>query len=92
MSEAVSGSLGGRRDALLIATGIYDSPALRPLRSPQQDCAGLSEVLGDPAIGGFLVQPLVDAASYEAMRAMERFFRNRARKSNSQYLWITAVR
>ncbi|MFJ5801839.1 caspase family protein [Streptomyces decoyicus] len=70
----------GRRDALLIATGMYESPALKPLRSPRQDCEGLAAVLRDPGIGGFQVQQLVDAKSYEVKRALEQFFRNRGRE------------
>lgn len=75
----MSGFPAGRRDALLIATGTYENPALKPLRSPRQDCEGLAAVLGDPAIGGFAVQQLVDGASYEVKRALEQFFRNRGR-------------
>ncbi|MFI0219246.1 DnaJ C-terminal domain-containing protein [Streptomyces lydicus] len=75
----MSGFPTGRRDALLIATGTYENPALKPLRSPRQDCEGLAAVLGDPAIGGFAVQQLVDGASYEVKRALEQFFRNRGR-------------
>ncbi|MYX07480.1 hypothetical protein GTW98_11785 [Streptomyces sp. SID8375] len=74
------GSPAGRRDALLIATGKYESPALKPLRSPRQDCEGLAAVLRDPGIGGFAVQQLVDAKSYEVKRALEQFFRNRGRE------------
>ncbi|BDH14219.1 hypothetical protein HOK021_53980 [Streptomyces hygroscopicus] len=70
----------GRRDALLIATGMYESPALKPLRSPRQDCEGLAAVLRDPGIGGFQAQQLVDAKSYEVKRALEQFFRNRGRE------------
>ncbi|MFD0166054.1 DnaJ C-terminal domain-containing protein [Streptomyces decoyicus] len=70
----------GRRDALLIATGMYESPALKPLRSPRQDCEGLAAVLRDPGIGGFQVQQLVDAKSYEVKRSLEQFFRNRGRE------------
>ncbi|WP_030991895.1 caspase, EACC1-associated type [Streptomyces sp. NRRL S-1813] len=70
----------GRRDALLIATGMYESPALKPLRSPRQDCEGLAAVLRDPGIGDFQVQQLVDAKSYEVKRALEQFFRNRGRE------------
>ncbi|MGP3970243.1 caspase, EACC1-associated type [Streptomyces sp. 6N223] len=69
----------GRRAALLVANGAYDSPAFRPLRSPRQDCEGLAAVLGDPAVGGFGVERLVDATSYEVRRALERFFRGRGR-------------
>jgi molecular chaperone DnaJ len=67
------------RAALLVANGAYDSPAFRPLRSPRQDCEGLAAVLGDPAIGSFGVERLVDATSYEVRRALERFFRGRGR-------------
>ncbi|MFK0295277.1 DnaJ C-terminal domain-containing protein [Streptomyces sp. NPDC090442] len=76
----MTGAPAGRRDALLIATGRYDSPDLRPLRSPRQDCEGLAAVLGDPAIGDFRVQQHVDAASYEVKRALEQFFRQRGRE------------
>ncbi|MDT0309588.1 DnaJ C-terminal domain-containing protein [Streptomyces sp. DSM 44917] len=73
-------SAGGcRREALLIATGTYDSPALDALRSPAQDAEGLAAVLGDPEIGAFGVQRLTDARSYEVARALERFFRGRSR-------------
>ncbi|KOG38550.1 hypothetical protein ADK74_32190 [Streptomyces decoyicus] len=59
---------------------MYESPALKPLRSPRQDCEGLAAVLRDPGIGGFQVQQLVDAKSYEVKRALEQFFRNRGRE------------
>ncbi|MFB6436195.1 DnaJ C-terminal domain-containing protein [Streptomyces sp. NPDC056411] len=75
----MSGFQAGRRDALLIATGTYQSPALKPLRSPRQDCEGLAAVLRDPAIGGFQAEQLVDARSYEVKRALEQFFRHRGR-------------
>ncbi|MFE9611177.1 DnaJ C-terminal domain-containing protein [Streptomyces sp. NPDC006012] len=69
----------GRRDALLIATGTYEDRALSTLRSPGQDCAGLAGVLDDPRIGGFHTEQLRDARAHEAMRALERFFRDRSR-------------
>ncbi|MFH8631592.1 caspase domain-containing protein [Streptomyces lydicus] len=65
------------RFALLIATGTYDDPGLRRLRSPVRDAEGLAEVLGDPRIGGFSVTTVVDARHYEINRAIQKFFRNR---------------
>ncbi|MGW2588791.1 caspase, EACC1-associated type [Streptomyces sp. NPDC001515] len=68
----------GLRDALLIATGTYDDGTLRTLRSPGQDCAVLADVLADPAIGAFRTEQVKDAPAHQAMRAIERFFRNRS--------------
>ncbi len=70
---------GVSRAALLIANGAYDSPAFEPLLSPRQDCEGLAVVLGDPAIGKFGVERLVDATSYEVRKALERFLKGRGR-------------
>ncbi|MHB6908290.1 caspase, EACC1-associated type [Streptomyces sp. DB-54] len=69
----------GRREALLIATGTYDDQTLSTLRSPEQDCAGLAEVLANPGIGAFRTEQLRDAPAHQAMRAIERFFLNRSR-------------
>ncbi|WP_370943841.1 DnaJ C-terminal domain-containing protein [Amycolatopsis sp. cg5] len=68
----------GIRDALLIATGKYDSGRLTELRSPGADVAELADVLGDPAIGWFETKQLVDAPAYKATRAIEEFFRARS--------------
>ncbi|WP_437112306.1 caspase, EACC1-associated type [Streptomyces cinnamoneus] len=69
----------GCRDALLIATGTYDDHTLSTLRSPEQDCAGLADVLADPRIGAFRTEQVRDAPAHQAMRAIERFFLNRSR-------------
>ncbi|MFC0600219.1 caspase, EACC1-associated type [Streptomyces palmae] len=69
----------GRRDALLIATGTYDDHTLSTLRSPEQDCAGLADVLADPRIGAFRTEQVKDAPAHQAMRAVERFFLDRSR-------------
>ena len=53
----------GRRLALLVATSVYSDPELRELRAPGRDAAEFAEVLGDPRVGGFDVQVLVNAAS-----------------------------
>ena len=47
----------GRRSALLVATDRYDDEGFTQLRAPAGDAAALAEVLGDPEIGGFEVQP-----------------------------------
>ncbi|MFI8091295.1 caspase family protein [Streptomyces sp. NPDC086080] len=67
------------RHALLVATGVYDSPDLRRLRSPARDALELAEVLGDPRIGDFEVGTVVDRAHSEVTRAIERFFLDRRR-------------
>ncbi|MFJ2020651.1 caspase, EACC1-associated type [Streptomyces nodosus] len=67
----------GERRALLIATGSYDSSALRALRSPEQDVTALAAVLRDPGIGDFDADVLIDEPSHRLTRALERFFHAR---------------
>src|SRR5215475_6903590 len=62
------------RVALLIASMTYDDSRLREMRSPAQDVAALQEVLTDPRIGDFRVEPLVDRAADLVRRRVERFF------------------
>jgi hypothetical protein len=50
----------GQRLALRVATSAYTDPALRQLRAPGHDADQLAEVLGDPQIGGFDVQVLIN--------------------------------
>ncbi|MCT7352674.1 caspase family protein [Streptomyces sp. 15-116A] len=71
--------MSGGRFALLIATGRYENPALRQLRSPVRDAEGLAEVLRDPGIGGFEVSTVVDRRHHEVARAIEHFFLDRGR-------------
>ena len=47
----------GRRSALLVATDRYEDDGFTELRAPAGDAAELAEVLADPGIGGFEVQP-----------------------------------
>jgi streptogramin lyase len=68
---------GSSRDALIIATGAYADPELRRLRAPAQDARALAEVLGDPAIGNFAVQRIVDQPAHLLRRAIERFLADR---------------
>src|SRR5262249_16921493 len=65
------------RDALLIATGRYQSKRLRMLRSPVQDALQLGAVLEDPAVGGFRVSNVIDEPHYDIAQSIERFFQNR---------------
>ncbi|WP_345655985.1 caspase, EACC1-associated type [Streptomyces siamensis] len=69
----------GGRHALLIATGRYDHPELRRLRSPAQDAQGLAKVLRDPRIGDFDVRTVVDRRHHEVNRDIEEFFLDRSR-------------
>jgi tetratricopeptide (TPR) repeat protein len=67
-----------RRLALLIATSDYTDPALRQLRAPGRDASDLAEVLGNPQIGGFAVQTLINARCGELLEAIEEFFDDRS--------------
>ncbi|MFE2945379.1 caspase domain-containing protein, partial [Streptomyces sp. NPDC059255] len=71
--------MSGGRFALLIATGRYDLPGLRRLRSPAPDAEGLAEVLRHPQVGDFVVQTVVDGSVNEVNRAVEQFFLDRSR-------------
>jgi TM2 domain-containing membrane protein YozV len=68
----------GTRSALIIASRRYDDPGLRLLRAPVDDAEALARVLGDPNIGGFDLQTLIDAPSYEVCEAIEEFFADRS--------------
>ena len=67
----------GRRLALLIATSGYSDPGLRQLRAPGRDASDLAGVLGDPQIGGFHIQTLVNAASGQLQEGIEDFCADR---------------
>ncbi|MCF2528041.1 caspase, EACC1-associated type [Yinghuangia soli] len=69
----------GPRAALIVATAAYADPGLSRLRAPTQDAAGLAEVLGDPAVGGFEVRTELDRKAHELKLAMEDFFVARKR-------------
>jgi CheY-like chemotaxis protein len=60
------------RAALLIATSTYADPAFNPLAAPESEAMGLAEVLGDPEIGGFDVQTVVNQPAHLVMRAIEQ--------------------
>ncbi|MEV4621500.1 caspase family protein [Asanoa sp. NPDC049573] len=65
--------MDGRRLALVVATSDYQDAGLRRLRAPAQDAAELVEVLGDQAIGGFTVTPVLDGTERDVRIAVERF-------------------
>jgi uncharacterized caspase-like protein len=66
--------LAGRRLALLVATSSYDDAAFGRLRAPAADIEALRNVLAAPAIGGYDVEVLSNAASHEVNQAIEEFF------------------
>ncbi|MGH6746802.1 caspase, EACC1-associated type [Novosphingobium sp.] len=69
--------MAGSRQALSIATGSYQDQQLRRLRAPAKDAAALARVLGDPAIGDFHVERVVDQPVGLVRLALERFFADR---------------
>ncbi|MEU9896360.1 DNA translocase FtsK [Streptomyces phaeochromogenes] len=69
----------GSRSALLVATGEYENSALKKLRSPARDAAGLADVLQDPDVGAFDVTRVIDRAQHEVNRKLETFFQDRSR-------------
>jgi hypothetical protein len=69
----------GVRSALVVANARYDDPSLAQLRSPGADAEALARVLGDPGIGGFAVNMLMDADERTIRRRVAEFFANRDR-------------
>ncbi|MEV6634861.1 caspase family protein [Actinoplanes sp. NPDC051470] len=69
----------GVREALVIANSRYDDAELAQLRSPGHDAEALAGVLGDPAIGGFTVELLMDADERTIRRRIAAFFADRDR-------------
>jgi len=69
-----------KKTALLIGNDSYRDPRLAPLVVPCEDVRALSEVLADPAIGGFdAVKPLLNCDRAAAAREVERLFREAGR-------------
>ncbi|WP_052849732.1 caspase, EACC1-associated type [Streptomyces avicenniae] len=60
--------------ALIIANSRYDDPHFTPLPAATADAAALAGVLGDPDIGGFAVETLIDGDQRSAQRALESLF------------------
>jgi uncharacterized caspase-like protein len=68
-----SSEMNDCRNALLIGTSDYADVSIRQLQSPKQDVHGLAKVLGDPQIGSFDVQTLLNVASGELLEKIEDF-------------------
>lgn len=66
--------MAGRKSALIVATYEYDDPGLTELRAPEHDAEALAEVLGDPDVGGFDVQTVVNRPWHDVSRAVAKFF------------------
>src|SRR4051812_19549602 len=69
--------VAGSRDALIVASYDYADSTLRGLRAPAHDAEALSEVLGDPEVGGFRVRTLLNEPSHAVNVAVEDFFADR---------------
>ncbi len=67
------------RFALIIGSSEYQDPDLQKLIAPAQDAEALGRVLGDPDIGGFEVQTLLNEPSHVLRQAIESFFVDRRR-------------
>jgi uncharacterized caspase-like protein len=66
-----------QRFALLVASYRYQDLDLSQLAAPAEDAEVLARVLGDPAIGGFHVQTVINRPSHLVARTVESFFADR---------------
>lgn len=73
------------KHALILASSSYVDSYFDPLPGAIADATGLVEVLGDPTIGGFSVESVVDADQRAVMRPVESFF---ARASSDDLLLL----
>jgi len=67
----------GVKAALVVAAYEFEDPKFRALRSPARDVEALASVLGDPAVGGFGVQTVVNQPGPVVQQELERFFSGR---------------
>jgi hypothetical protein len=65
------------RYALIVANDVYEDPKLKQLRGPAKDADALARVLGDPAVGDFEVDLVVNQPQHLLRRKVNRFFENR---------------
>jgi uncharacterized caspase-like protein len=65
------------RYALVVSSSRYSDPSLRPLTAPTEDAETLTELLRNPAIGGFRVREVVDQPSWIVRKEVQRFFKDR---------------
>jgi Caspase domain len=66
--------VAGRRRALIVASDSYENEGLRHLRSPAADAEALSDVLGDPQIGGFEVTVVRNEPAHDIGARIEDLF------------------
>ncbi|GAB4352018.1 MAG: hypothetical protein Fur0042_20380 [Cyanophyceae cyanobacterium] len=70
----------GQKFALLIGVGDYaEDSGLKGLSTPARNVAALAEVLGNEAVGGFAVTPLLNPTQGDMSRAIADLFYNRDR-------------
>lgn len=67
------------RYALIVANDRYDDPKLTPLRAPAEDAEALARVLGDPEIGNFELDLVMNEPQHLLRRRVNRFFDGRRR-------------
>lgn len=65
------------RHALVVACAAYDDPRLQKLSAPRGDADSFAAMLGDPSLGGFAVQKVLDETAGTVARAMETFYKAR---------------
>jgi CheY-like chemotaxis protein len=65
------------RAALLVATSTYADSTFNPLVAPEPDAKGLAKVLGEPEIGAFDVQTVVNRPAHLVARAIEKHLTTR---------------
>ena len=66
--------MAGKKRALIIANSEYQDNSLKGLRAPATDAEELAFVLGDPDIGGFEINQLLDKPEAKLRREILRFF------------------
>jgi len=82
--------MGGRRKALIIAVDRYDDPGLGHVRSPMVEADVFAAVLGDPRIGGFEVDVMLDAPAHEIWVRIEDLC-TRARADDLSLLYLAGL-
>ncbi|HLF88127.1 MAG TPA: caspase family protein, partial [Anaerolineales bacterium] len=71
--------MNGKRLALIVASSQFDDKDLNQLIAPAEDAEELARVLGDPVIGNFEVQTLINRSRDEVGKVIEAFFQDRRR-------------
>jgi hypothetical protein len=63
--------MDGQRRALIIANDVYEHEGLRHLLAPAADAAALADVLGDPKIGDFDVEVVLNESAHVVQGQIE---------------------